>query len=88
MINKCSSVDKYIVIRLTEDMLMHEFALINREFYSSNLRNFEVYIFYFFAKNSKFKNCLIISLFFEKKRCLEVSLLQRSNGNLWGISLP
>lgn len=43
MINKCSNKEKYVLIRLTEDMLMHEFALVNREFYSSNLKDFEVF---------------------------------------------
>ena len=44
MINKCSTIEKYVVIRLTEDMLMNEFAIINKEFYSANLKNFEVKI--------------------------------------------
>ena len=43
MINKCSNKEKYVLIRLTEDMLMHDFALVNREFYSSNLKDFEVF---------------------------------------------
>ncbi len=42
MINKCDVKEKFVVIRLTEDILMNEFSLINREFYSSNLKNFEV----------------------------------------------
>lgn len=53
MINKCSAKDKYVVIRLTEDILINEFALVNREFYSSNLQNFEVIFYYKNLKNSK-----------------------------------
>lgn len=45
MINTCSNPTKYIIIRLTEDILINEFSLINKEFYSSNLKIFEVHLF-------------------------------------------
>ena len=62
MINKCSTKEKYIVIRLTEDMLMHEFAIINREFYSSNLKNFEVRSF-FQNIRKKFFNLIVFNFY-------------------------
>jgi len=44
MLNKCTTKEKYVLIRLTEDILIHELSLINREFYSSNVKDFEVKI--------------------------------------------
>lgn len=40
MIMKCKEETKYVVIRLTEDILIDNFAILNKEFYSSNFKVF------------------------------------------------
>jgi hypothetical protein len=45
MINTCSKKEKFVVIRLTEDIVINEFSLVNKELYSSNLQDFEVKYF-------------------------------------------
>jgi hypothetical protein len=42
MYNICKEQEKYIIIRLSEDILIDAFGIINREFYSSNLKDFNV----------------------------------------------
>ena len=40
MMMKCKEDMKYIVLRLTEDILIDSFTIINKEFYSSNFKDF------------------------------------------------
>ena len=40
MIMKCEEEMKYILIRLTEDILIDSFTIINKEFYCSNFKAF------------------------------------------------
>ena len=40
MVMKCEEDIKYVVIRLTEDILLDSFTLINKEFYCSNFKSF------------------------------------------------
>ena len=43
MAMKCEENTKYVWLRLTEDILIESFTLINKEFYSSNFKAFELY---------------------------------------------
>ncbi|EAS03093.2 Sad1/UNC-like carboxy-terminal protein (macronuclear) [Tetrahymena thermophila SB210] len=43
MLNKCSMKNKYIVVSLKEDININGFAIINKEFYSSNVKDIVVY---------------------------------------------
>ncbi|KAL4493480.1 hypothetical protein ABPG72_007488 [Tetrahymena utriculariae] len=43
MLNKCSTKNKYIVVSLKEDININGFAIINKEFYSSNVKDIVVY---------------------------------------------
>ena len=42
MINECDMQDKWVIISLSEDILIDTINLLNMEYYSSNVRKFEV----------------------------------------------
>jgi hypothetical protein len=46
MLNKCEDKDKYIVIGLKEDITIEAFSIINKEHYSSNVKDIEVILFH------------------------------------------
>lgn len=52
MLNKCSTKNKYIVVSLKEDININGFAIINTEFYSSNVKDIVVISLF----SSKFKS--------------------------------
>lgn len=43
MLNKCSTPNKYVVMSLKEDITINGFAVINKEFYSSSVKDIAVY---------------------------------------------
>jgi hypothetical protein len=39
----CKSLDKTLIIRLTEDILIESLSFVNKEFYSSRFKQFNLY---------------------------------------------